>query len=301
VADSAAMFRRLIGEDIDLRVVPGAALDQVKADPTQLEQILINLAVNARDAMPRGGRLVIETANVELDEAFVSRHPGSRTGPHVMLSVGDSGVGMTADVQARAFEPFFTTKEKGKGTGLGLATVYGIVKQHEGYVALKSAPGEGTTCSIYLPRFEEPSAVVEPERAPAAAPGRSETILLVEDEDEVRELTREMLEAGGYTVIDAGSGAEALRVCRQHPDRVHLLLTDVVMPGMSGRDLAARLADIRPQMKVLYTSGYTDDAILRHGVLNEAVHFIQKPYATAELRRKVREVLETQGGRPTTG
>jgi GAF domain-containing protein len=292
VADSAAMFRRLIGEDIDLRVVPGAALDQVKADPTQLEQILINLAVNARDAMPRGGRLVIETANVELDEAFVSRHPGSRTGPHVMLSVGDSGVGMTADVQARAFEPFFTTKEKGKGTGLGLATVYGIVKQHEGYVALKSAPGEGTTCSIYLPRFEEPSAVVEPERAPAAAPGRSETILLVEDEDEVRELTREMLEAGGYTVIDAGSGAEALRVCRQHPDRVHLLLTDVVMPGMSGHELALQLATLRPDTKVVYMSGYTDDALGHHGVLEPGVILLEKPFTPDSLLAAVRSALD---------
>ncbi|MBI2162455.1 MAG: GAF domain-containing protein, partial [Candidatus Rokubacteria bacterium] len=242
VADAAAMFRRLIGEDIDLVVVPGAGLDRVKADPTQLEQILINLAVNARDAMPRGGRLVIETANVELGDAFVSRHPGARTGPHVMLSVSDNGVGMSREVQARAFEPFFTTKDKGKGTGLGLATVYGIVKQHEGYIELKSTPGEGATVSIYLPRVEEPPAAIEPERAPAAPPGGSETILLVEDEDEVRELAREVLETNGYTVIDAASGAEALRVCRQHPDRVHLLLTDVVMPGMSGRELVREIA-----------------------------------------------------------
>ncbi len=292
VTDSAAMFRRLIGEDINLVVVPGAGLDRVKADPTQLEQILINLAINARDAMPQGGRLVIETANVDLGDAFVSGHLGSRPGPHVMLSVSDSGGGMSPEVQARAFEPFFTTKEKSNGTGLGLATVYGIVKQHDGYIELKSALGEGTTVSIYLPRVEEPAAVAEPERAPAAAPGGSETILLVEDEDEVRELAREILEASGYTVIDAGSGAEALRVCRQHPDRVHLLLTDVVMPGMSGRELARQVATLRPETKVVYTSGYTDDALGHHGVLEPGIILLEKPFTPDSLLEAVRSALD---------
>ena len=291
VADSATMFRRLIGEDIDLRVVPGAARDQVKADPTQLEQILINLAVNARDAMPRGGRLVIETANVELDEAFVRQHPGSRPGPHVRLSVSDSGVGMSAEIQARAFEPFFTTKEQGKGTGLGLATVYGIVKQHDGCIELKSAPGEGTTVSIYLPRIE--AAQDAPmEKAMAGTPGGSETILLVEDEDEVRELAREILEMHGYTVIDAASGAEALRVCRQCETPFHLLLTDVVMPGMSGRELGRQVETLWPTTKVVYMSGYTDDALGHHGVLEPGIILLEKPFTPESLLSAVRSALD---------
>jgi GAF domain-containing protein/ActR/RegA family two-component response regulator len=291
VTDAAAMFRRLIGEDINLVVIPGAGLDRVKADPTQLEQILINLAVNARDAMPRGGRLVIETADVELGEAFVGKHPGSRPGPHVVLSVTDSGVGISPEVQAHIFEPFFTTKEKGKGTGLGLATVYGIVKQHEGYIGVQSAPGRGATFSIYLPRVEEVQDPPATQRAAAGAPGGSETILLVEDEDEVRELAREILEMNGYTVLDAASGAEALRVCRQRQDPIHLLLTDVVMPGMSGPELARQAEALRPEAKVVYVSGYTDDALGRHGVLEPGIILLAKPFTPDSLLGAVRGAL----------
>ncbi len=292
VADSVAMFRRLIGEDIDLVVTPGARLDRVKADPTQLEQILINLAVNARDAMPRGGRLAIETANVELGDAFVRQHPGARPGPHVLLSVSDNGVGMSAEIQARAFEPFFTTKEQGKGTGLGLATVYGIVKQHDGCIELKGAPGEGTTVSIYLPLIEEAQDAPATASTAAGMSGGSETILLVEDEDEVRELAREILEMNGYTVIDAASGAEALRVCRQHEDPIHLLLTDVVMPGMSGRELGRQLETLRPTTKVVYMSGYTDDALGHHGVLEPGIILLEKPFTPESLLRAVRSGLD---------
>jgi GAF domain-containing protein len=291
VTDTASMFRRLIGEDINLIVVPGAGLDRVRVDPTQLEQILINLAVNARDAMPRGGRLVIETANVELGEAFVRHHPGSRPGPHVMLSVSDNGVGMSAEIQARIFEPFFTTKDLGKGTGLGLATVYGIVKQHDGYIAVKSEPSEGTTFSIYLPRAEDIEEVAATAKA-GAAPGGSETIILVEDEDDVRELAREILEMNGYRVLQAAHGAEALRACRQHQDRVHLLLTDVVMPGMSGRDLAREVEGLHPETRVVYMSGYTADALGKHGVLEPGIILLEKPFTPDTLLTAVRSALD---------
>ncbi len=292
VTETAVMFRRLIGEDINLVVVPGAGLDRVKADPTQLEQILINLAVNARDAMPRGGRLVIETADVELGEPFVRHHPGSRPGPYVMLTVSDDGCGMSPEIQARIFEPFFTTKEKGKGTGLGLATVYGIVKQHDGYIAVKSAPGEGTTFSVYLPRAEDGDEVAAAAAVAGAAPGGSETILLVEDEDDVRELAREILEMNGYRVLEAAQGTEALRICRESQDPVHLLLTDVVMPGMSGRDLAREVERLRPETRVVYMSGYTDDALGKHGVLEPGVILLEKPFTPDTLLTAVRSALD---------
>jgi signal transduction histidine kinase/ActR/RegA family two-component response regulator len=291
VTELAVMLRRLIGEDIDLVIVPGARLDRVKADPTQLEQVLMNLAVNARDAMPEGGRLVMETADVELGEAFARERPGARPGPHVRLSVTDEGTGMTPEVQARIFEPFFTTKEKGRGTGLGLSTVYGIVKQHNGYIDVRSAPGEGTAFEIYLPRVDT-EASVETEGGPAGASRGSETILLVEDEDEVRELAREILEMAGYTVLEAPHGPDALRLCRHHQGPIHLLLSDVVMPQMSGRELARQLAALRPDTKVAYMSGYTDDALGHHGVLDPDVILLPKPFTPDSLVAGVRRALD---------
>jgi signal transduction histidine kinase len=294
VTELAVMLRRLIGEDINLAIVPGAGLDRVKADPGQLEQVLMNLAVNARDAMPQGGRLVIETATVELGEAFVRERPGARPGPHVRLSVTDEGAGMTPEVQARMFEPFFTTKETGRGTGLGLSTVYGIVKQHNGYIDVRSAPGEGTVFEIYLPRVDT-EAIVETEEGTAGAPRGSETILLVEDEDEVRELAREILEMNGYTVLAAPHGPDALRVCRHHQGPIHLLLSDVVMPQMSGRELARQLAAVRPDTKVAYMSGYTDDALGHHGVLDPDVVLLPKPFTPDSLLAGVRRALDPPG------
>ncbi|MBI2156031.1 MAG: GAF domain-containing protein, partial [Candidatus Rokubacteria bacterium] len=294
VAELAVMLRRLIGEDIDLAIVPGAGLDRVKADPGQLEQVLMNLAVNARDAMPEGGRLVIETATVELGEAFVRERPGARPGPHVRLSVTDEGAGMTPEVRARVFEPFFTTKEKGRGTGLGLSTVYGIVKQHNGTIDVRSAPGEGTAFEIYLPRVDT-EAIVETEEGTAGAPRGSETVLLVEDEDEVRELAREILEMAGYTVLEAPHGPDALRLCRHHQGPIHLLLSDVVMPQMSGRELARQLVALRPDTKVAYMSGYTDDALGHHGVLDPDVVLLPKPFTPDSLVAGVRRALDPPG------
>ena len=293
VRDSAVLFRRLLGEDVDLVLATDAARDRVKADPTQLEQVLMNLAVNARDAMPRGGRLTIGTASVELDEAFAHQHPGARPGPHLALSVSDTGVGMSPEVQARIFEPFFTTKEPGRGTGLGLSTVYGIVKQHNGYLNVASECGAGATFTIYLPRAEGAEDMVTPERSESAAPRGSETVLLVEDEDEVRELTREILEMNGYRVLEAACGTEALGVCRRHAEPIHLLLTDVVMPGgMSGRDLARQVADLSPLTKVVYMSGYSDDALGNHGVLDPDVVLLPKPFTPEALLGALRRVLE---------
>jgi PAS domain S-box-containing protein len=291
VSGMASMLQRLIGEDIDLAFRAGADLGRVKADPGQIEQVIVNLVVNARDAMPGGGRVTLETANVELGEQYARRHVGVQPGPYVMLAVSDTGTGMDAETQARIFEPFFTTKAPGKGTGLGLATVYGIVKQSGGNIWVYSEVGKGTTFKIYLPRVEETEESVQPE---VALPGRgTETILLVEDEDEVRELAREILEAYGYTVFQARQPAEAMLIAERHPGPIHLLVTDVVMPEMSGRALAERLAPLRPEMKVLYMSGYTDNAIVHHGRLDAGTPFVQKPFTPDVLVRKVREVLES--------
>jgi CheY-like chemotaxis protein len=254
----------------------------------------MNLVVNARDAMPRGGRVTLETANAEMDEAYVRDHLGARPGRYVTLAVRDTGLGMDAETQKHIFEPFFTTKEKGKGTGLGLATVYGIVKQSEGYIWVDSAPGTGTTVRVYLPWVEAEPVAEEPTRSVVRedVPARgTETVLLVEDEEMVRRMTREVLEGAGYHVLEASSGFEALRVSSGHGGRLDLLLTDVVMPGMSGRELAERLAPVRPGIKVLYMSGHTDDAIFHHGVTQAGTGFLQKPFTPDALERRVRELL----------
>jgi len=293
VAGVDNMLRRLIGADVELRTALAPELGAVRADPGQLEQVIMNLVVNARDAMPRGGKLTLETANAELDESYALEHPAVVAGPYVMLAVSDSGVGMDAATQARVFEPFFTTKEKGKGTGLGLATVYGIVKQSGGNIWLYSEPGRGTTFKIYLPRVDQPPEQPAAAPAPRAAPRGSETVLLVEDDEAVRALARKMLAAHGYTVLAAASGAEALKLAADHTGPIHLLVTDVVLPGMSGRELATRFQSVRPGLKVLYTSGYTDDAVVHHGVLDPGIAFLQKPFTSGTLARKVRETLDS--------
>jgi PAS domain S-box-containing protein len=285
------MLRRILGEDVDLVFVPAPALGRILADPSNVEQIIMNLVVNARDAMPVGGKLTIETNNVELDEAYASEHLGTAPGPHVMLAVTDTGSGMDAATQARIFEPFFTTKEAGKGTGLGLSTVFGIVQQSSGSVWVYSEPDKGTTFKVYFPRNEVAVDLEVPAPAPLTLRG-SETILLVEDQEQVRIVAHSILKRNGYRVIVAQNAGEALLVCERHPGRIQLLLTDVVMPQMSGPELARRLGSTRPDMKVLCMSGYTDDSIVRHGVLDSGFAFLQKPFTPESLTRKVREVLD---------
>ncbi len=294
VSNMSEMLRRLIGEDITLITVLGPALGRVKADPGQIEQIIMNLAVNARDAMPHGGRLTLETANVDLDAAYARKHVSARPGPHIMLALSDTGIGMDPKTQARIFEPFFTTKGPRKGTGLGLAMVYGIVKQSGGNIWVYSELGQGTTFKIYLPQIEEPIESAQGRSALAPPLRGVETVLLVEDEDAVRDLARDILQARGYTVLEARHGAEALRISEQHPGPIHLMLTDVVMPEMTGRVLAGRLAALRPETKVLYMSGYTDNAVVHHGVLDPGTVFLQKPFTGAVLARKVREMLDSR-------
>ena len=288
------MLSRLIGEDIELKIVTRPDLWKVKVDPGQMEQVIMNLVVNARDAMPQGGKLTIETANVNLDAHAAMPQPEVRPGAYVLLAVSDSGCGMDEATKSRIFEPFFTTKSPEKGTGLGLATVYGIVKQSDGRINVYSEPGIGTTFKIHLPRaFEEGSPSKSQLSAPVQYRG-TETVLLVEDEDGVRTLTRLVLEKNGYKVIEARSGAEGLLLCQHHPGTIHIMVTDVVMPNMSGRTLAQHLAIVRPDMRVLYLSGYTDEAIVRHGVIDPDTPFLQKPFTTESLARKVREVLDAR-------
>jgi PAS domain S-box-containing protein len=297
VADLEKMLRRLIGEDIDLTTLQQSGLGRVKADPGQIEQVIINLAVNARDAMPQGGKLTIETANVDLDETYALTHTGVTPGPHVMLAVADTGIGMDAEILGHIFEPFFTTKERGKGTGLGLATLYGIVKQSAGSVWVYSEPGQGTTFKIFLPRVEESGPEARPAMAPSELAKGSETVLVVEDEEGVRSLVCQTLTSHGYKVLEAAGAAQALTIAEQHTEPIHLLLTDVVMPQTGGRELAKRLSTLlHPETKVLYMSGYTDDAIVRHGVLEADTFFLQKPFGPSTLLRKVREVLDVKPG-----
>jgi PAS domain S-box-containing protein len=295
VTNMGQMLRRLIGEDIELSTDLSPSLSRVKADPGQIEQVIVNLAVNARDAMPDGGRITIATADAELSPAYAVVHTDVRPGPHVLLSVADTGQGMSDETQAHLFEPFFTTKERGKGTGLGLATVYGIVQQSGGHIRVNSAADRGSTFLIYLPRVEAPEDGVQ--RAdrpllPHPSPG-TETVLLAEDEEMVRRLAREILSGNGYKVLEAGNGREALLLSEAHRGEIHLLLTDVVMPKMSGRELTERIRPLRPDLRILFMSGYTDDAILRHGVLEDGIPFLQKPFTAEELARKVREVLDS--------
>lgn len=294
-----SMLRRLLGEDMAIETHLAQDLGSVLADPGQLEQVLMNLAVNARDAMPRGGKLTIETAGVELDEDYAEQHVSVTPGRFIMLAVTDTGVGMDAETKAHIFEPFFTTKEAGKGTGLGLAMVYGIVKQSSGNVWVYSEPGRGTTFKVYLPRVDAPAAEIRRRSVPVRASG-NETVLVVEDEDGVRRLAERILRRVGYQVLVAQSGAEALAVCERHAGPIDLLLTDVVMPEMSGRDLAERLIERLPRIAVLYMSGYTDNAIVHHGILDQGTRFIGKPFSAAELTRKVHEVLDetTRGDAP---
>jgi len=297
IRDLLKMLRRIIGEHIEIKANLADNLKSVKADSGQLEQVLMNLGVNARDAMPKGGRLTFETKNVVLDEHFVRQHVGSSPGPHVLLTVSDTGTGMEAATLSRIFEPFFTTKEPGQGTGLGLAMVYGVVKQSGGSIWVQSKVGEGTIFEIYLPEAKavaEPSSVKKPQIS--LKPG-SETILLVEDDPGVRELVIAMLASQGYTILAAEHLNDVESVCEKHPGNIHLLLTDMVLPKANGRDIAKRVGVLRPGVKILYMSGYTDDALIRGQGFDEGSAFLQKPFSRATLTAKIREVLDTDGFR----
>lgn len=292
VSDIEKMLRRLIGEDIELTTALDPSLGQVKADHGQIEQVIMNLAVNARDAMVQGGKLTIKTANITLNETYVRHHPGSRIGRYVMLAVSDTGTGMDAETQAHIFEPFFTTKERGKGTGLGLATVYGVVKQSGGYIWVDSKLGQGTSFEVYLLRVDEPVTTNQPIIAPLETSRGSEIILVAEDAEPLLKLARMFLQSNGYQVMTATNGAEAIEVAQNFNGPIDLLLTDVVMPGMNGRTLANKLAVMQPGIKVLYMSGYTDSAIADHGVLEAGTYLLRKPFTEDALTQKVREVLD---------
>jgi len=296
IVDMEKMLRRVIGEDIDLDTVLDPSLGQVKADPGQIEQVIMNLCVNARDAMPHGGQLTVETDNIVLDEAYAWEHPQVQPGAYVLLSVSDTGIGMDEEVKSHLFEPFFTTKETGKGTGLGLATVYGIIHQSGGHIHASSELGVGTTFRIYLPRVEEEAESIARKGELARLPRGTETILLLEDEDVVRQLAVRALRMRGYTVLEARRPSEAIFINERQTTAIALLVTDVVLPEMGGRDLAERLASSRPEMRVLYISGYMDDTIADHGALEPGVTLLEKPFTPADLLGKVREVLDAPIG-----
>ncbi len=292
IADINKMLPRLIGEDIELVFVPGEKLGKVKADPVQIEQILMNLAANARDAMPKGGRLVIETANLRLEDAYIQEHSMVPPGPYVLLTVTDSGSGIAPEHLSHIFEPFYTTKEEGKGTGLGLATVYGIVKQNSGFIWVYSEPGLGTTFKIYLPQARQAKLALQPPVPVEGSPRGCETLLLAEDEDAVRQSTREFLSLSGYIVLEAKNGTEALALARAYSGVIDLMITDVVMPQMGGARLAAELAADRPEMRVLFVSGYAETTFQHHGAIDVTTRFLQKPFSLKTLARKIREVLD---------
>ncbi len=293
VKELGHLLPRLIGEDVELLIRTGDRLGLVRADANQIEQVIMNLAVNSRDAMPNGGRLCIETSNADLDSSCRTTHAVLTPGPYVLLTVTDTGTGMDAETQAHIFEPFFTTKEKGKGTGLGLATVYGVVKQSGGFIWVYSEPGKGTSFKIYLPRVEEALEAPSATSTPAELPHGSETILLAEDEQDVREITREFLALSGYTVLEAKDGIEALEAARNHMGKIDVLLTDMVMPGMSGRDLAAHLALLRRDIKVIFMSGYTEYSTTHYGGWDPATALLTKPFTRATLAQMVRDVLRS--------
>jgi len=295
VTKMGQMLRRLIGEDIELSIDLSPSLSLVKADPGQIEQVILNLVIKARDAMPDGGRITIATTDADLSSSYAAVHPEVVPGPHVLLSVADTGQGMSDETQTHLFEPFFTTKESGKGTGLGLSTVYGIVQQSGWHLRVNSAADRGSTFLIYLPRVEPPEDGVQGADRPLLpypSPG-TETVLLADDEEVVRRFAREILSGNGYKVLEAWSGREALLLSEAYRGEIHLLLTDVVMPKMSGRELTERIRPLRPDLRILYMSGYTDDASLRHGVLEDGIPFLQKPFTPEGLARKVREVLDS--------
>ena len=296
ISATLKMLRRLIGEDIALAWMPGGGLWPVKIDPSQVNQILTNLCVNSRDAISGTGKVTIETQNAVIEEAYCADHPGSVCGQYVMIAVSDDGCGMNEDVQEHLFEPFFTTKSEGKGTGLGLATIYGIVKQNEGFVNVYSEPDKGTTFKVYLPRFVGKAVEVEASSPTIAPPGHGETVLLVEDDPAILKLGTKMLERLSYTVLTANTATEAIRLAKEHAGKIDLLITDVVMPDMNGRELAGNLFSLYPNIKRMFMSGYTANVIAHHGVLEEGVQFIQKPFGMKDLAVKVRETLEEEQG-----
>jgi signal transduction histidine kinase len=298
LASMDKMLQRILGEDVELVSVAPRESGRVKVDPSHMEQVILNLVVNARDAMPRGGKLTLETANVLLDENYALSHLPAKAGPHVMLAVSDTGTGMDRETQRRIFEPFFTTKGTGKGTGLGLSTVFGIVQQSGGNIWVYSEPGKGTTFKVYLPRVDAAVVALPGSQAPASLRG-GETILLVEDDEPVRAITLNILRRQGYQVLPAQHAGEALLLSERHPGAIDLLLTDVVMPHLSGPELAKRLATERPDMRVLFMSGYTDDSVVRHGALEAGIAFLQKPITPASLATRIREVLDGPRAMPT--
>ena len=296
LTDIEIMLGRLIGENVELLTIQAPALWRVEIDPGQIEQVIINLAINARDAMLQGGKLTIETDNVDLNENYFREHgiEGKKSGRYVVLAVSDTGNGMDKETQEHIFEPFFTTKEVGKGTGLGLSTIYGIVKQNNGFIWVYSEPGQGTTFKVYLPEVKKDADLEKKEQTPVDNPGGSETVLIVEDNDLLRNFAQKALRGYGYRVMDAENGEDALRVCKEHDGQIDLMITDVVMPKMGGREAAERLRPLYPQMKVIYMSGYTDNAIVHHGVLEPGLNFLEKPFTPEGLARKAREVLDAE-------